>query len=125
MDGLSKDQLPSVLRDQKLNLKHFSREAIRKQFITLNPHVHLFNRIPSLAHRLPPDLIDYLLYGYNLESKPRQTEYEDKESALTESDIDNDSDSDDYEFFDEYIVRDIANVSSSEEESDTDVGFEK
>ena len=53
-EGMPEDQLPSILRDDKLRLKHMSREAIRKQFITLNPRAHLFNRIPSLVNHLPP-----------------------------------------------------------------------
>ena len=106
LEGMQEDQLPSILRDQKLNLKQMSREAIRKQFITLNPHEHLFGRIPSLVSHLPPALIDYLLFRYTLQSTPKQTKYKNTESALPEDESDNDKDdvNDDFEIFHEYNV---------------------
>ena len=46
-------------------LKHLCREAIRNHLITLNPHSHLFHRVPQLG--LPSRLNSYLLYNRTLE----------------------------------------------------------
>ena len=46
-------------------LKHLCREAIRKHLIFLNPHLHLFGRIPELGQ--PSLITSYLLYGMSLE----------------------------------------------------------
>ena len=50
--------------NQRLNLKHMCREAIRKYLINLNPHFHLFNRVPELE--TPSTLKDFLLYNISL-----------------------------------------------------------
>ena len=47
-------------QDLKFGLKHLCREAIRKHLIHLDPHTHLFGRIPQL--QLPPALSKYLYY---------------------------------------------------------------
>ena len=59
-------EVPDYLKLTELNLclKHLCREAIRKHFIRLNPHSHLFNRIPRLG--LPPSVTYYVLYGQSL-----------------------------------------------------------
>ena len=50
-----------VLDDLKeLSLKHLCREAIRKHLLVIDPHQHLFYRIPRLG--LPGSLSRYLLY---------------------------------------------------------------
>ena len=49
----------------KFNLKHLCREAIRKYLIDLDPHTHLFGRIPRL--RLPKSITEYLLYYLSLD----------------------------------------------------------
>ena len=46
-------------------LKHMCREAIRNYLIFLNPHLHLFGRIPELGQ--PSLITSYLLYGMSLE----------------------------------------------------------
>ena len=46
----------------KRSLKHSCRESIRGHMLSLDAHHHLFGRIPLL-----PSLIEYLLYGFNLE----------------------------------------------------------
>lgn len=51
--------------DLKLCLKHKCREAIRKHLLDLDPHSHLFGRIPQLG--LPSLLTEYLLYDQTLE----------------------------------------------------------
>ena len=50
----------------KFNLKHLCREVIRKHLIDLDPHTHLFGRIPRLG--LPKSLTEYLLYYKSLDS---------------------------------------------------------
>ena len=49
---------------QKLSQKHMCREAIRKYLINLNPHSHLFNRVPELE--IPSTLKDFLLFHISL-----------------------------------------------------------
>ena len=48
----------------KLCLKHLCRESIRKHLLKLDPHTHLFDRVPSLG--LPKSLTEYLLYYQTL-----------------------------------------------------------
>ena len=48
-----------------LELKHICREAIRKHLLELDPHQHLFGRIPKLG--LSSVLMNYLLYGESLD----------------------------------------------------------
>ena len=52
---------------ENLDLKHLCRQAIRKHLIDLDPHGHLFGRIPQLG--LPSIGTEYLLYDYSLESE--------------------------------------------------------
>ena len=47
--GETKVQVPDYLKPPELNLKHLSREAIRKHVINIDPHQHLFGRIPQLG----------------------------------------------------------------------------
>ena len=69
LDGhkLKDDGIPIYLQELKENLalKHLCREAIRKHLIDLDPHEHLFGRIPQLG--LPSLVTDYLLYDYSLD----------------------------------------------------------
>ena len=58
------DYLPQI--QTKLNLKHLCREAIRKHLLKLDPHTHLFYRVPSLG--LPSLLVEYLLYDMSLDA---------------------------------------------------------
>ena len=53
------------LEECSLGLKHLCRERLRRHLIDLNPHAHLFNRIPHLG--LPPLLNEYLLYDVSLD----------------------------------------------------------
>ena len=50
----------------KFYLKHLCREAIRKHLLNLDPHTHLFGRIPKIG--LPKSLTEYLLYYMSLDS---------------------------------------------------------
>ena len=49
-----------------LSLKHLCREAIRKHLLELDPHSHLFGRVPKLG--LPTLLNEYLLYDVTFEN---------------------------------------------------------
>ena len=59
--------IPEYFQEQKenLDLKHLCREAIRKHLIDLDPHQHLFGRIPQLG--LPSIVTEYLLYDCSLD----------------------------------------------------------
>ena len=59
--------VPDYLQElkQNLELKNLSRKAIRKHLIDLDPHAHLFNRIPKLG--LFSLLYEYLLYHCTIE----------------------------------------------------------
>ena len=78
LEGLrALSSLPSVLK-HKMELKYICRETIRNHLTELNPHEHLFNRIPQLP--LPSILTEFLLYNVTLE--------------ITEDDDDNNDDID-------------------------------
>ena len=47
-----------------INLKHLCREAIRKHILKIDPHAHLFGRVPRLG--LPTSLNCYLVYDATL-----------------------------------------------------------
>ena len=52
------------LSELELCLKHICREAIRSHFLEINPHLHLFDRVPPLG--LPTSLSEYILYHVSL-----------------------------------------------------------
>ena len=55
-------------RDQdKLSLKHLSRETVRNQMIKAHPHDNLFLAVPKLG--IPSELQSYLLYHMSLDDK--------------------------------------------------------
>ena len=58
---------------KQFKLKHLCRETIREHLLKLDPHTHLFGRVPRLG--LPASLTLYLLYNctLNVESKSRNT----------------------------------------------------
>ena len=62
--------IPKYLLNEgtKLKLKHMCREAIRKHLVELNPHAHLFGRIPKLEGEIPTSMVRYLLYDMSLET---------------------------------------------------------
>ena len=51
-------------KNLKLDLRHLCREAIRKHLLVLDPHQHLFYRVPRLG--LPSSLSRYLLFDIEL-----------------------------------------------------------
>ena len=66
LDGVPDERIPDCLKfdDVQLDLKHICREAIRKHLLSLDPHSHLYSRIPQL--HLPPSLTQCLLYDTSL-----------------------------------------------------------
>ena len=62
----TKLQVPDYLKPQEFNLKHLCRETIRKHLINIDPHQHLFGRIPQLG--LPSLVTEYLLYDVSLDA---------------------------------------------------------
>ena len=67
LEGTEEDNIPEVLKfeDEKLELKHMCRETIRKHLQKLDPHHHLFGRVPRLG--LPNALTRYLLFEQSLD----------------------------------------------------------
>ena len=63
-------------KDLRLCLKHACRETIRKRLIDIDPHKHLFDRLPQLG--LPHSLTEYLLYNVSLD------EVEDKNGGFND-----------------------------------------
>ena len=64
---LTPKAIPGYLQNDylKMNLMHICRETIRKLLLNLDPHIHLFDRIPMLG--LPSSVTEYLLYGETLD----------------------------------------------------------
>ena len=56
-----------LFEDLKLCLKHLCRDAIRKHLLEMDPHEHLFGRVPKLG--LPTSLTDYLVYEMSIEKR--------------------------------------------------------
>ena len=69
LEGTEEDRIPEVLKfeEEKLELKHICREAIRKHLLKLDLHSSLFGRIPKLG--LPSALSRYLLFNLSLDEK--------------------------------------------------------
>ena len=67
LDGTDVDKIPEELKfeEEKFQLKHICREAIRKHLLELDPHQHLFGRIPQLD--LPSIVTEYLLFNQSLD----------------------------------------------------------
>ena len=61
----TKVEIPKYLQPKETRLKHLCREAIRKYLLELDPHTHLFGRVPKLG--LPAVITDYLLYNVSLD----------------------------------------------------------
>ena len=59
-------QKPEIPLEREDSLKNLCRKAIGKYLILLNPHEHLFSRVPGLG--LPSILTDYLLYHKSLDT---------------------------------------------------------
>ena len=51
LDGIPDEKIPDCLKfdDVQFELKHICREAIRKHLLNLDPHSHLFGRVPRLG----------------------------------------------------------------------------
>ena len=68
LDSIPVDRihLLNYLQEREISLKNICRYVIRKHLLDLDPHTHLFGRVPRLG--LPRSLSDYLLYGQSLRS---------------------------------------------------------
>ena len=72
---------PEYLPPQsEINLKHLCRMVIRKHLLELDPHTHLFGRVPKLE--IPLTLHKYLLYdqtlrGFDLPEEDTDSDYDD------------------------------------------------
>ena len=67
LDGTEEEKIPEELKfeEEKFQLKHMCRMAIRGHLLSLDPHSNLFGRIPKLA--LPKALNRYLLFNMSLD----------------------------------------------------------
>ena len=76
-------RVPKYMRftDIRLRLLHICREAIRNHPLNIDPHRHLFERVPKLD-QLPVSLREFLLYDMSLEI------YEDDDSIYCSSEAD-------------------------------------
>ena len=88
-------QIPEHLKELKenLDLKHLCREVIRKHLIDLDPHQHLFGRIPQLG--LPSTLEKYMLYDCDINDDVETGDEDDDGDDNDDDDNDNDDDDDD------------------------------
>ena len=68
LGGIVQVPVPEYLKFSylKLSLKHLCRETIRNRLVDVDPHEHLFGRVPGLG--LPTSLAQYLLFDVNLNS---------------------------------------------------------
>ena len=57
--------IPEYLKPKESCLKHLCRDAVRNHLLELDPHTHLFNRVPRLG--LPSLITEYLLYNVSLD----------------------------------------------------------
>ena len=73
------------LKAGKMQLMHICREAIRKHLLELDPHQHLFARVPRLG--LPEVMNQYLLFDESLDKNDH-----------TDHSAGNDDDNDDYDY---------------------------
>ena len=53
-----------VWKHREVDLKHLCRKTIRKHLLEIDPHTHLFDRVPQLG--LPTSLCAYFLYNKTL-----------------------------------------------------------
>ena len=88
----------------KMDLKHMCRNAIRNHLISMDPHTHLFNRIPQLG--LPRSLTDYVLYNMSLDGDDgddngcNDDDDDDNDNDdCNDDDIDDDDDDDDDDYY--------------------------
>ena len=97
--------LPTALQfKDKLQLKHMCRYTIRKHLLKLDPHQHLFCRIPKLG--LPSIMTGYLLFNVSLDKEiddddDDSDDDEDNDYTDYEDDDDSDGDDDDYDHTDD------------------------
>ena len=88
LEGADADRLPEDLKfeDEKLQLKHICREAIRKHLLELDPHRHLFGRISKLG--LPKRITEYLLFNEFLNEVDSSDDGDDNSDDAEDNDAD-------------------------------------
>ena len=64
LDGITPCSVADYLEKREICLKSICRQTIRIHLLDVDPHAHLFGRVPRLG--LPPSLSDYVLYGHCL-----------------------------------------------------------
>ena len=99
LGGTEEEDIPEVLKfeEEKLELKHICREAIRKHLLKLDRHSNLFGRIPQLG--LPSILTEYLLLNQSLDDEEEEEEEEEEDGDDNDDDDDEDSDDDENKMF--------------------------
>ena len=77
LEGTEVEKIAEELKfeEEKLQLKHICREAIRKHLLKLDPHQHLFGRIPELG--LPSIVTEYLLFNQSLDDNDSDDDNDD------------------------------------------------
>ena len=78
-------------KKSKMKLKHICRQAIRKHLLELDPHQHLFGRVPRLG--LPNALNKYLMFNVSLETD--EQENDDSDDGDDDDDNENKADNKD------------------------------
>ena len=87
LEGTEEQKIPEELKfeEEKLQLKHICRMAIREHLLKLDPHQHLFGRIPKLG--LPSALNRYLLFNISLEKSGEEEEEDDDDDSDEEEEV--------------------------------------
>ena len=106
-------KVPEHLEPQ-FNLKDICRRRIREHLLQLDPHTHLFRRVPRLE--IPTSLHSYLLYDQSLDKTTGEELAADAAAApaAASDDDDDDSDRDSFDSEDEY--------DDDEDNGDDDIG---
>ena len=71
-----------------MKLKHICRQVIRKHLLELDPHQHLFGRVPRFG--LPNALNKYLMFNVSLETDKQEND--DSDDADDDDDNENKAD---------------------------------
>ena len=82
--------------ENEINLKHLCRKVIRSHLLKLDPHTHLFGRVPRLG--LPSLLTEYLLYNQTLDDDGHDSSTDEKMTTTRMMNPDDDDDDDDDDF---------------------------
>ena len=109
------EQIPNHLQPQ-LNLMDICRRRIREHLLEVDPHTHLFSRVPKLE--IPDTVHGYLLYDQTLNNDDYDATLfmlSESDTGLTDDDNDDDDDDDN-----EYDLSDVSCGQSRDEEEEDD-----